>query len=101
MECAGTLEIWKRSEELHYLRYVEVICDDDAKTIATLNDHKPYGDQVTITKDECLGHVQMRMGNRLGRLLEGQESGQDKVKVLKNQLRELKVVEKEKMKAQN
>ncbi len=39
MECAGALEIWKWSEELHRLRYVEVICDGDAKTFATLNDH--------------------------------------------------------------
>ena len=93
MECAGALEIWKRSEELHHLRYVEVICDGDAKTISTLNDHKPYG-----------GHVLKRMGNMLEKEMvdfrRDKKMAKTKVKVLIDQLRELKVVEKEKMKAQ-
>ena len=67
------------------------------KKIATLNDHKPYGDQVTITKDECVGHVPKRMGIDFRR---DKRVAKRKVKVLKDQLRELKVVEKEKMKAQ-
>ena len=81
-----------------------MICDDDAKNIATLNDQKPYGDQVTITKDECVGHVQKRMGNRLEKVMvdfrRNKREAKTKVKVLKDQLRELKVLEKEKMKAQ-
>ena len=65
MECAGAVAIWKRSEKTRYLRYTEVISDGDSKTIATLNEEQPYGDKVTITKHECIGHIQKRMGKRL------------------------------------
>ena len=80
-----------------------MIYDGDAKTIATLNDHKPYGDLVTIIKDECVGHIQKRMGNWLKKVMVDRRDkrvARAKIKVLKDQLKELKVVEKEKMKAQ-
>ena len=81
-----------------------MICDGDAKTIATLNEKKPYGDLVTIIKDECVGHIQKRMGNRLEKVMvdfrRDKRVARAKMKVLKDQLKELKVVEKEKMKAQ-
>ena len=41
-----------------YVRYVEVISDDDAKTVQHLNEVKPYGDDLEIVKHECVGHVQ-------------------------------------------
>ena len=81
-----------------------MICDGDAKTIATLNEKKYYGDMVTIIKDKCVGHIQKRMGNRLEKVMvdfrRDKRVARAKVKVLKDQLKELKVVEKEKMKAQ-
>ena len=65
MEKAGAIEIWKRSEETRHLRYTNVISDGDAKTVQALNELKPYGDEQTITKYECVGHVQKRVGTRL------------------------------------
>ena len=69
-------------------RCMEVICDGDANTITTLNDHKSYGDQVMITKDECVGHVQKRMGNRLEKPMvdfrRDKSVAKEKVKVLKD-----------------
>ncbi len=63
MERAGALEIWTRSEDAPHLRFMEVISDGDRLE----GDHrsKPYGKGVTITKYECGGHVQKRMGTRL------------------------------------
>ena len=68
MEAEGALRIWKRSVELLKLRYTTVISDGDSKTIKMLNDHKPYGEGITIEKHECVGHVQKRMGKQLREL---------------------------------
>ena len=64
MECEGAVRIWSRSESTLHLRFTEVISDGDAKTIAALNESKPYGEDVTIIKHECVGHVQKRLGKR-------------------------------------
>ena len=65
MECAGATEFFFRSKEKLHLRYTEVICDGDSKTLNHLNNIKPYGEEVTIAKHECVGHVQKCMGKRL------------------------------------
>ena len=66
MELEGATEIFKRSAEKHGLRYTQVISDDDSKTITHLNDTvKPYREDVTIVKHECVGHIQKRVGTRL------------------------------------
>lgn len=36
MEAEAALDIWKRSEERLHLRYTQVICDRDAKTVRHL-----------------------------------------------------------------
>ena len=42
MEAATVLDIiWKRSEECLYLRFTEVICDGDSKTICMLHESEP------------------------------------------------------------
>lgn len=57
MECEGVLRIWSRSVEKRHLRYTELISDGDCKSLATLNEHKPYGTNVAVEKHECVGHV--------------------------------------------
>ena len=64
MEAAGALRIWQRSVEKLKLRYATMISDGDSKTIKHLNDNKPYGD-VVVEKNECVGHVQKRLGTQL------------------------------------
>ena len=95
MECDAAAELWKRSEERLHLRYTEIICDGDSKTITHLNDLKPYGEEVTITKHECIGHVQKRMGTRLRAvkktLNHDKKIARDKLSALKDELKELKV----------
>lgn len=63
MESEGALVLWRRSENLK-LRYTTLISDGDAKTHAHLNEEDPYNG-VPIEKQDCVGHVQKRMGSRL------------------------------------
>lgn len=57
MEVRGALEVFRRSEDLHGVRYLRFLGDGDFKAA--------YGEGVDIEKLECIGHVQKRMGNRL------------------------------------
>ena len=61
-------------------------------------------DNVTIVKNECVGHIQKRMGNRLEKTMQDfrrdKEVAKSKVKVLKDELKEVKEVEKAKIKEQ-
>ncbi|CAN7944544.1 unnamed protein product [Ixodes hexagonus] len=68
MEVTGALNIFCRSEELYGVRYVKYLGDGDSKAFLAVKAKKPYGDSVEISKLECIGHVQKRMGTRLRRL---------------------------------
>ena len=67
MEPAGMLTIFRRSEELHQLRYRGYLGDGDSKSFATVSKAAPpvYGTDCQVEKLECCGHVQKRMGKRL------------------------------------
>ena len=64
MEGAGAVAIFKRSIDLHSLRYTEYVGDGDSSSFPEVVDAKPYGDGVVIKKKECIGHVQKRVGSR-------------------------------------
>lgn len=64
MEMQGTVDIYSRSVEQNKLRYVTMISDGDYKNHASFVELKPYGD-IAIEKEDCVGHVQKRMGRRL------------------------------------
>lgn len=70
MEVAGAKHIFGRSEELYNVRYVEYLGDGDSKAYQAVCDEKPYGDEVNITKVECVGHIQKRVGTRLRKMKE-------------------------------
>ena len=91
MECEAADELWRRSEQKIHLRYTEVISDGDSKTIAHLNYLKPYEGE-TVTKHECVGHVQKQVGTRVVKKLINHDKkvAWDKLKALKDQLKGLK-----------
>ncbi len=62
LELETALELWKRSVERLNLRYVNVVSDGDSKAITAVQIAEPYGSGVCITKYECVGHVQKRVG---------------------------------------
>ena len=68
MEAEGAVEIFRRSETKHKLRYVEYIGDGDAGSFAKVVQSRPYGDSILPQKLECIGHVQKRVGTRLRNL---------------------------------
>ena len=68
MESEGAMKLWTRSVEKLHLRYTTVISDGDSKTHKQLVDLQPYGLDVVIEKNECVGHVEKRMGTRLRNL---------------------------------
>lgn len=68
MEVSGVKDIFSRSLKWYNVRYLQFLGDGDSKSFAAVSELKPYGNDVTITKQECIGHVQKRMGTRLRRL---------------------------------
>ena len=68
MEPNGVIEIFRRSETKHRLRYTDYIGDGDTKSFKMVSESKPYCDDVEIVKKECVGHVQKRMGKALREL---------------------------------
>lgn len=65
MESQGAVSIFKRSVEKYNLRYVKYLGDGDSKGYQDVQESEPYGSNVKISKLECVGHVQKRMGSRL------------------------------------
>ena len=45
-----------------------MLCDGDSKSFNTVSVSKVYGDNVEITKEDCVNHVAKRMGTALRNL---------------------------------
>lgn len=67
MEVDAAIEMFQRSEDLHDVKYVSYIGDGDSKTFKGITDAQPY-ENITITKKECIDHVQKRIGTHLRNL---------------------------------
>ena len=68
MEPVGVVRIFQHPMHTHGLQYTTFLGDGDSSSFKRVIDHKPYGEEVTIHKLECVGHVQKRCGTRLQRL---------------------------------
>lgn len=68
MEVAGVRSIYQRSVKWYNVRYINYLGDGDSKAFKEIEELRPYGNNVNISKLECVGHVQKRMGSRLRRL---------------------------------
>ncbi|KAJ8871404.1 hypothetical protein PR048_027721 [Dryococelus australis] len=58
MNVAGATALCARSEHKHGLPYVQYLGDGDSKSFAAVLQNKSYGNNVDITKLECVRHVQ-------------------------------------------
>lgn len=74
MEAEIIKDCFHSSLQKYNLRYTGFVGDGDTNTFKKVQESKPYGD-VPIHKEECVGHVQKRMGCRL-RNLKKQMKGQ-------------------------
>lgn len=68
MEVDSMVEMFTKSEEKFSVKYGNYIGDGDSKTFKAILELNPYGDKLTVVKNECIGHVQKRMGTRLRNL---------------------------------
>ena len=68
MEPTGIKRMYQRSISSKKLRYTEYVGDGDTSSFNSVIKDHPYGPQVTITKLECVGHVQKRLGSALRKL---------------------------------
>lgn len=64
MEPVGAVNIFARSVKLRKLRYTTYVGDGDSSSFANVVSSKPYKKH-SITKKECVGHIQKRCGGRL------------------------------------
>eukprot|EP00117_Sycon_ciliatum_P022925 scpid72803/ scgid6114/ len=63
MECEAASGVWKRSVEKRSLVYTTYIGDGDTKGYNRVYKEDSYGG-VPIAKEECVGHVEKRVGTR-------------------------------------
>ncbi|GFU43177.1 uncharacterized protein TNCV_3775491 [Trichonephila clavipes] len=68
METVGMVRIFQRSLRHRSVRYTSYNGDGDSKTFSSITASNPYGEDITVSKNECVGHVQKRMGTRLRKL---------------------------------
>ena len=65
MEMEGASVLWHRSVRKHNFRYKYMLSDGDSKAFHRVSNDKPYGSDFEISKLDCIGHIQKRMGKRL------------------------------------
>ncbi|GFX93226.1 uncharacterized protein TNCV_4761051 [Trichonephila clavipes] len=94
MEVDGALSILQRSVQRYDVPYTKYLGDGDSKAFDNIVKNKVYGDNCTITKRECIGHVMKRMGSRLRRFkakMRGQKLSDGKALCGKNRLTEASI----------
>lgn len=67
MESCAAIKLFNRSVDQYGVRYTKYLGDGDSQSFKSVVESNPY--DCTITKLECIGHIQKRVGGRLRRLL--------------------------------
>ncbi|GFT90733.1 uncharacterized protein TNCV_3010921 [Trichonephila clavipes] len=62
------IRIFQRSISHRSVRYTSYIGDGDSKTFSSITASNPYGEDIPVSKIECVGHVKKRIGTRLRKL---------------------------------
>ncbi len=67
MESKGAIAIFKRSIQERGLKYINFVGDGDSSCFGKVAEElkRVYGDSYIIQKEECVGHIQKRMGSAL------------------------------------
>ena len=67
MEKDGSVEIFLRSVETRKLRYTTFVGDGDSSSFGAVANAvtSKYGDQYPVEKEDCIGHIQKRLGSAL------------------------------------
>ena len=62
MEPDGAETLWAQSEDKRSLRYTTFVGDGDLSSFGRDAQLSPYGPENPAEKEECVGHIQKRMG---------------------------------------
>ena len=67
MESKGAIAIFKRGLKERGLKYTHFIGDGDSSCFEKVEEELKciYGDSYVIQKEECIGHIQKRIGSAL------------------------------------
>ena len=67
MEKEGAVEMFLQSIDKHNLKYTEYIGDGDSNSFGAVKKalSEKYGDDYDVRKEDCIGHIQKRMGSAL------------------------------------
>ena len=67
METTAAVEMFTRSVEKHNLKYTTFVGDGDSSCFAHVKEARfnKYGDSYVVRKEECVGHIQKRIGRAL------------------------------------
>ena len=70
MEKVGTTDIFLRSVDKRNMKYVTFVGDGDSASFGTVKEAclNVYGNEYVVQKEECVGHIQKRMGTALRKL---------------------------------
>lgn len=96
MEGAGALAIFKRSIDQRQLKYTTFVGDGDSDTFKVVKEgmNEMYGTRYQVTKEECIGHIQKRMGNAIRRYvkdMKGKKCSDNKTVGGKGRLTKVKI----------
>ena len=77
MEAEGAVRMFSRSISTRHLKYITFVGDGDSSTYQVVKEamNEKYGSRYSVQKEECLRHVQKRMGNALRSMVEKYERG--------------------------
>ena len=75
MEKDSVVDIFARSIELHNLKYTTYVGNGESSSFAVVHDamFEKYGEEHIITKEDCVGHIQKRMGTNLRNYKKGKK----------------------------
>lgn len=68
MEVEAAVTLFERSISRHGLRYTVMLCDGDSRSFHAVEEARVYG-FIQVQKEDCINHVQKRMGTALRNLV--------------------------------
>ncbi|CAC5368666.1 unnamed protein product [Mytilus coruscus] len=76
MEAKGAVMLFRRSQDFNGLQYTTFVGDGYSSAFGSVIDSHPYGPTIIIQKEDCVGHIQGRMGKHLKRLVDQNKEGE-------------------------
>ena len=79
MEAVCAESLWSRSADNHQFRYTTILFDGDSKAYDAVNKLAVYGTEFIVEKEDCINHVQKRIGSSLRNVLSISKAQKDNI----------------------